>query len=227
MALRTMASSDRRLLLVVGLGSTVGFAALAANGAGGWTAFFSEPARGAVVLVALVAAASIGFTEGNVSTGVRMGGGNGGVMFGMILWTPLLAWLPAWLERRGVWVVDGDVVRWIGVVLFAVGCVLRVWPMFVLGHRFSVFVAIQPGHTLVTSGPYRLVRHPSYLGGLIALVGWALVFRSVAGLLLILPPLAATIARVRAEEQTLAEEFGQEYAAYRRATPWRLVPGAY
>src|SRR5262249_27349322 len=146
-----MPSRDRNLLLVVAVGSTVGFAGLAANGAGGWAPFFSEPARGAVMLVALVAAASIWFTEGNASVGVRTGGGNGGLMLGMIVWTPLIAWLPAGLERHGVWVIDGDVVRWTGVALFAAGCVLRVWPIFVLGHRFSVFVAIQPGHPPLTS----------------------------------------------------------------------------
>jgi protein-S-isoprenylcysteine O-methyltransferase Ste14 len=55
-------------------------------------------------------------------------------------------------------------VRWLGVVLFAAGGALRIWPVFVLGPRFSGLVAIQPGHTLATSGPYRIVRHPSYLG---------------------------------------------------------------
>src|SRR5262245_65071541 len=47
-----------------------------------------------------------------------------------------------------------------------------------LWHRISALFAIQPGHTFVTSGLYAVVRHPSYLGGLIALVGWAVVFRS-------------------------------------------------
>jgi hypothetical protein len=42
--------------------------------------------------------------------------------------------------------------RWLGVGLFAAGGALRIWPVFVLGHRFSGLVAIQPGHTLVTSG---------------------------------------------------------------------------
>jgi protein-S-isoprenylcysteine O-methyltransferase Ste14 len=44
--------------------------------------------------------------------------------------------------------------RWLGVVLFATGGALRIWPVFVLGSRFSGLVAIQPGHTLVTSGVY-------------------------------------------------------------------------
>jgi hypothetical protein len=53
---------------------------------------------------------------------------------------------------------DGDAVRWIGVTLFAAGRVLRLWPVFVLGRRFSGLVAIQPEHTLVTGGVYGVIR---------------------------------------------------------------------
>jgi hypothetical protein len=51
-----------------------------------------------------------------------------------------------------------------GVLLFAAGGALRIWPVFVLGHRFSGLVAIQPGHQLVTSGVYRIIRHPAISG---------------------------------------------------------------
>ena len=54
-------------------------------------------------------------------------------------------------------------------MLFAVGGALRIWPVFVLGRRFSGLVAIQPGHTLVTTGIYSVIRNPSYLGLLIML----------------------------------------------------------
>jgi len=101
-----------------------------------------------------------------------------------------------------------------------------VWPMFVLGRRFSGLVAIQEDHQLVTDGVYRWIRNPSYLGYLIAGVGWALVFRSVAGLLLVLPFVWLLLVRIRAEEALLASEFGDRYAAYRRRT-WRLVPWVY
>ena len=57
---------------------------------------------------------------------------------------------------------------------------MRIWPVFVLGHRFSGLVAIQPGHKLVTSGVYGVIRHPSYLGLLVNSLGWALAFRSIA-----------------------------------------------
>jgi protein-S-isoprenylcysteine O-methyltransferase Ste14 len=92
----------------------------------------------------------------------------------------------------GFWTLDGDAIRWLGVVLFAAGGALRIWPVFVLGRRFSGLVAIQPGHTLVTTGLYGVTRHPRYLGLLLNSLGWALAFRSGIGVLLtavLIPPL--------------------------------------
>jgi protein-S-isoprenylcysteine O-methyltransferase Ste14 len=100
------------------------------------------------------------------------------------------------------------------------------WPVFVLGHRFSGLVAIQRGHTLVTHGVYRVIRHPSYLGFLVASLGWALAFRSGLGVLLaalLIPPL---FARINAEERLLRSHFGDEYDVYCRRTS-RLLPGIY
>src|SRR5262245_36954134 len=57
-------------------------------------------------------------------------------------------------------------------------------PVVVLGRHYSVLLAIQEHHDLVTGGPYRWVRHPFYLGSVVNAVGWALVFRSSLGLLL-------------------------------------------
>jgi len=138
----------------------------------------------------------------------------------------LAAYLPAYTDRVGYWTVDGNTIRWLGVVLFGVGGALRIWPVFVLGNRFSGLVAIQPGHTLVTNGIYGVIRHPSYLGLLMNSLGWAFAFRSLVGVLLavlIVPPL---VARISAEERLLSSQFGDEYDAYRNRT-WRLVPGLY
>jgi protein-S-isoprenylcysteine O-methyltransferase Ste14 len=111
-------------------------------------------------------------------------------------------------------------------VLFAAGGALWIWPVFVLGRRFSGLVAIQPGHLLVTSGIYGVIRHPSYLGLLVNSLGWALAFRSGIGVLLtvlLIPPL---IARIQAEERLLRLQFGVAYDAYRDRTS-RLIPGLY
>jgi protein-S-isoprenylcysteine O-methyltransferase Ste14 len=138
----------------------------------------------------------------------------------------LAGYLPAYTDRKGLWTLDGDTLRWLGVVLFAARGALRIWPVFVLGRRFSGLVAIQPGHTLVTSGVYGVIRHPSYLGLLVNSLGWALAFRSGVGLLLtalMIPPL---LARIRAEERLLRTQFGGEYDAYCTRTS-RLIPGLY
>jgi len=126
----------------------------------------------------------------------------------------------------GAWTLDGDTVRWLGVVLFALGGVVRLWPVFVLGRRFSGLVAIQPGHTLVTDGIYGVIRNPSYVGLLAGALGWALAFRSGIGVVLALLNLVPLVARIRAEERLLADQFGAEYETYRTRT-WRLVPGVY
>ena len=136
------------------------------------------------------------------------------------------AYLPAWSDRHEFWTFGGDAVRWLGVALFALGGILRVWPVYVLGNRFSGLVAIQPGHRLMTEGIYASIRNPSYLGLLISSFGWGLAFRSGLGLLLaalMIPPL---IARIHSEEKLLASEFGAEYDAYRVRTS-RLIPGLY
>jgi hypothetical protein len=96
----------------------------------------------------------------------------------------------------------------------------------VLGRRFSAFITIQEQHSLVTDGLYAYVRHPSYLGGLIATAGWALAFRSAIGLLLAAVLFCPTVARLRAEEALLSSQFGGPYAEYRART-WRVVPFVY
>src|SRR5262249_48524043 len=136
------------------------------------------------------------------------------------------AYLPAWTDRKQFLTLDGDAVRWLGVVLFAAGGALRIWPVFVLGPRFSGLVAIQPGHTLVTTGVYGLIRHPSYLGLLVSSLGWGLALRAVAGVLLAVALIPPLLARINAEERLLHSEFGAEYEAYRARTS-RLIPGIY
>jgi len=114
-----------------------------------------------------------------------------------------------------------------GSALFYVGGgAVRLWPVFVLGRRFSGLVAIQPGHTLVTDGLYRTIRNPSYLGLLVMSLGWALGFRSLAGVILVALMIPPLIARIRSEEALLRSQFDAQYDAYCART-WRLLPGLY
>jgi hypothetical protein len=86
------------------------------------------------------------------------------------------AYLPAYTDRKGFWTLDGDAIRWLDVVLFAATGALRIWPVFVLGRRFSGLVAIQPATSWLLTASI-VSRHPSYLGLLVNSLGWALAFR--------------------------------------------------
>jgi len=199
---------------------------LAVLGWGGFAAFFSHPAFDAAVAATVLMGVAAAFSRGNLSPGEREDRGNRWVFGAFAAIALMLAYVPARMDRRDIWTIDGDAVRWIGFALFVAGGVLRLWPVFVLGWRFSGLVAIQPGHTLVTTGIYRHVRNPSYLGMLVGSFGWAVLFRSVAGVVIAALLLVPLIARMRAEERLLAAEFGAEYESYRART-WRLVPGVF
>jgi protein-S-isoprenylcysteine O-methyltransferase Ste14 len=214
------------MLVFVGFVSTLVFLGLAALGAGGAAAFFSRPAFIAATAITLALTIVSWFSRGHLGAGVREDRGNRWVLpvFGAL--TMMDAFLPAYTDRLGFLTLDGETLRWAGVLLFAIGGALRLWPVFVLGPRFSGLVAIQPGHELVTTGPYAVIRHPSYLGLLIILVGWALIFRSGVGLALAALTIPPLLARINAEEALLSAHFGAPYEVYRARTA-RLLPGLY
>ncbi len=124
----------RLTLIVVGTAAYLGLAVL---GWGGLAAFFSHPALIALAVVLSVMAGAALFAGGNLSPGAREDRGNRWVIVAFALIGLLDGYLPAYTDRKEFWVIDGDTIRWVGVVLFATGGALRIWPVFVLGHRFS------------------------------------------------------------------------------------------
>jgi protein-S-isoprenylcysteine O-methyltransferase Ste14 len=218
-----MRSALKLALVAIG---TCAYAGLAILGWGGFRPFFSHPALIALVVVLAVLSGVAFFAGGNLSPGVREARGNRWVIAVFVLIGFLNAYVPAYTARKELWAIHSDTIRWLGVMLFAAGGALRIWPVFVLGHRFSGLVAIQPGHTLVTSGPYRFIRHPSYLGLLVNSLGWSLAFRSGVGVLLTSLLILPLIARIHAEEKLLRTQFGDEYNAYCAHT-WRLILAIY
>ncbi len=203
-----MRSALRLAFIVIGGCAYTGLAIL---GWGGFRPFFSHPALVALAVVLFALSGVAFFAGGNLSPGVREARSNRWVLpaFGVI--GLVNAYLPAYTDRVGFWIIDGDTIRWLGVALFAAGGALRIWPVFVLGNRFSGLVAIQPGHALVTS---------------VNSLGWSLAFRSGVGVLLTLLLISPLLARIDAEENLLHAEFGDEYKDYCAHTS-RLIPGIY
>jgi protein-S-isoprenylcysteine O-methyltransferase Ste14 len=213
-------------MAAVAIAGTLGYLALAVIGWGGIGPFFSHPPLIALTVILFLLTGAALFTGGNLSPGEREDRGNRWVLVAFGIVGILSAFVPAYTDRIDFWTIDGDIVRWIGVALFAIGGALRIWPVFVLGHRFSGLVAIQPGHTLVTTGIYGVIRHPSYLGLLVNALGWALAFRSGIGVLLVALIIIPLVARMNAEDALLRSQFGGEYDAYSARTS-RMIPGVY
>jgi protein-S-isoprenylcysteine O-methyltransferase Ste14 len=129
-------------------------------------------------------------------------------------------WRAAALPHRQLFAVAG-------VFLFVSGLFLRWWAIITLGRFFTVDVTIEKDHELVERGPFRVVRHPSYTGVLLAFVGFALTLHNWAALLVMLVPIfAAFIRRMNVEEDALSRALGSRYADYMKRTK-RLVPFVY
>ena len=206
--------------------ATLAYLALAALGAGGIGAFLAHSQFIALALMTFALTAIALFTVGGFIRREREGRGRRLRLAAYAIIGLLGGYFPAYTDRIGFWTLDGDLLRWFGVLLFAAGGVLRMAPVFVLGHRFSGLVSSHPGHTLVTPGIYAKIRHPSYLGLLVNALGWGLAFRSGVGVLLVVLTLVPLLARINSEEMLLHTQFGAEYDSYRTRT-WRLVPFVY
>lgn len=111
-----------------------------------------------------------------------------------------------------------------GLGLFLLGTVLGIAVWRALGRWYAPDPDVLPGQRLITSGPYRLVRHPMYTALLLALPALPLLLRSLWGLALSLVLIVPTLVlRIREEERLLLAVFGDEYQEYMTHT-WRLVP---
>jgi protein-S-isoprenylcysteine O-methyltransferase Ste14 len=122
--------------------------------------------------------------------------------------------------------VDGGVAVWaVAATLVAVGAVTFVWARIAMGSSFTIRPQPRAGGELVTGGPFRLVRHPIYLGVLLALVGGSL-FHSWTGLGLTAVLAVLWAGKARVEERNLSVRF-PEYAAYRARVRYRIVPFLY
>jgi protein-S-isoprenylcysteine O-methyltransferase Ste14 len=121
----------------------------------------------------------------------------------------------------------GSAVTVAGLAIFILGAGLRTWAIVTLGRLFKFVVVIQDEHRVVESGPYRVLRHPSYTGGLLALAGAGLVLHNWLSILAASGvPLLAILIRIAVEEGRLNRDLGDNYRSYASRTK-RLVPGLW
>ena len=167
--------------------------------------------------LAMAARGKVEYREGKLHTGLRLVVGIPFmvVFFAYMIWPGIAGWavipLPLWA-------------RWIGVIFSILSVPLILWIQRYLGSNFSTTLHVRDAHTLVTQGPYRWVRHPMYSLLFVQLVGMLLV--TANGLIGGVPLLAfivIVVARIKNEEATMIEKFGDEYRAYMRRTG-RFLP---
>jgi protein-S-isoprenylcysteine O-methyltransferase len=174
-----------------------------------------------------------GLSEFALLLGKRSGGsaasadrGSLRLLWGVIGFCILLAVLAADFvpQANSSWLLS---LRTAGGALFLLGLVLRWYAIVYLGRFFTVNVAIAADHHVVDTGPYRLVRHPSYSGSLLQFVGLGITFGNWLSLaLLVLPVVGVFLRRIAIEEQALAQGLGEPYRRYMAQTR-RLIPGIY
>jgi protein-S-isoprenylcysteine O-methyltransferase Ste14 len=135
------------------------------------------------------------------------------LFFGYILWRPLPIQLPLLLQLF---------VSILGAVIFITSLVLYLWGLRTLGENFNASsgfgVRLHQAHRLVTHGPYAFIRHPMYLG--VILAGWSglLLYRTWTMLCFAVIMLGLTY-RARREDQALKESFGRQWETYQRNVP--------
>jgi protein-S-isoprenylcysteine O-methyltransferase len=117
-----------------------------------------------------------------------------------------------------------ELVFFSGIGLMLAGVAFRWWAIVTLGKFFTFDVAVQSSQSVVETGPYRYIRHPSYSGALMTQAGIGLALGNWAGLLALLVCMAIAYAyRISVEEKALIAALGEPYKQYMQRT-WRLIP---
>jgi protein-S-isoprenylcysteine O-methyltransferase Ste14 len=110
-----------------------------------------------------------------------------------------------------------------GFALTIFGAAFAVWARSTLGRNWSGTVAVKENHSFVDRGPYRLVRHPIYAGGLLAMLGTALVYGELGCFLAVVLAFLGWWFKARMEEEFMTRHFGEDYSRYRRRVK-QLIP---
>jgi len=131
---------------------------------------------------------------------------------------------PFLLGTSGVGVTQsGSALAWIGVSIGVLGLGVRIWSMRVLGRDYTRSLRTREAQVVVDRGPYRLVRHPGYVGSILVWFGSRVAVNWLVGAVTLLALVLVYVYRIDAEERMLVEHLGASYESYRAST-WRLVP---
>jgi protein-S-isoprenylcysteine O-methyltransferase Ste14 len=135
----------------------------------------------------------------------------GSIIIAIVLVIQNIAMLPDWFFL-------------VGIVIIVIGIIMRQWAMLVLGRYFTITVSVHKNQKVVDYGPYRYIRHPSYLGISLIAIGIGVALGSWVGILVILLMYGSTIwYRMHIEEKLLVSELGDDYIRYMKRTK-RLMP---
>lgn len=144
------------------------------------------------------------------------------------LWTCAFVQLLAVLEAIYVGYptsFEWDVVATVSFSLMVMGLAVRTWAVFTLGRFFTWHVTVQEGQQVIRRGPYRYVRHPSYLGALLTyFFGTTFLHAWISMCVATIALPAAFFRRIKLEEVVLEQSLGQEYENYCKEVP-ALIPG--
>ena len=147
-----------------------------------------------------------------------------------IIWSVYVTQLASILESaylRYPRSVEWDLVAIIALAAMILGLSLRTWAVFTLGSLFTMHIAVQKNHTIICKGPYRIVRHPSYLGAFMMYISTTVFLHAwiaAVAALIILP--FSFLRRIHHEEQVLKEQFGEEYNSYCSRVR-KIIPGIW
>src|SRR3954471_11068665 len=131
---------------------------------------------------------------------------------------------PFLLDTSGIGVTHpSSTLAWIGITVGAVGLGIRVWSMHVLGPDYTRSLRTREAQSVVDRGPYRLVRHPGYVGSILVWAGSRLALNWLVAVATAFVLVLVYAYRISAEEEMLVDHFGDPYRAYTART-WRLLP---
>jgi len=146
----------------------------------------------------------------------------------LALYLPMLLLLTAGLDKRFGWTIGvPKFIKWTGFVVYLISAAFASWALLE-NKFFSSHVRIQTdlGHTVISTGPYNVVRHPGYAGGIISWLATPLMFGSWPAAVIAVLIAAGLIYRTAREDRTLRDELSG-YEEYVQKVRWRLFPGLW